>query len=181
MKQGMKMKLARSIATAVLAGTALTAPATAAVYSFVLSGTDSATFQLPARPTPDSFFDPISFTILGVSGTFNGAPLTFDLGFVTTQFAGGFSLSVGDDVLVNTIGEQLFTGSAEAPTFKLGTFAMTDANSLPGNWSLTISDQPLPGGDPVPEPESWLMLLSGFFAIGATLRAGRVSVEYRLA
>jgi hypothetical protein len=63
---------------------------------------------------------------------------------------------------LSTEGFQLYTGSEDNPTFRLGTFALTEYLGA-GRYSLTVTDLdalPEPPVD-VPEPASAALLLGG--------------------
>ena len=138
--------------------------ALADTYQFTLSGNASALFGLDSSPTPTSN-GADDFTIAGVNGTFNGSPATFDLLFYDSSESGGFDISG----LLNTAGDQLFTGTTSNPTFILGTFTLSTYGSSDRAYTLTISSMDAA----VPEPSSWAMMLLGFTALGVVARRNR--------
>ncbi|NLS27806.1 hypothetical protein S2M10_28080 [Sphingomonas sp. S2M10] len=95
-----------------------------------------------------------------MSGTRNGTPELFDLGFGSASF--GFNIGVyqgaAPPFLLST-GTQLYTGSESAPSFKLGSFSLSTGDML------AISA--------IPEPAGWAMLLAGFGALGLVMRRHR--------
>lgn len=75
-------------------------------------------------------------------------------------------------------GEQVFSGTAEAPIFRTGTWRFVNSffggpNSV--DYTLTISD---PAAAAVPEPASWALMLVGFGLAGASVRRRRTAVRY---
>lgn len=159
------MTLARTLlASAALA--ALAAPASAVTYVFTLSDGKTGSWQLPASPVPDVVFPGDGFRLLNVSGTVDGSPFTALMEFYTAGFGGGVCAGSACSLL-DLYGPQLFTGSEAAPTFTLGTFAMTDVFGTPSA-TLTISV--------IPEPGSWAMMIAGFGLVGAGLRRRREAV-----
>ncbi len=156
------MKLTRYIAILVAIPTMfLAAPASAADFIFALTGSSSARFVLPSMPTPDHPEPDVGFYIDAVDGTVDGAPDTLDLYFANELDGGGFSIN---SAFILTLGEQLYTGTENTPTFKTGTFALTELGG-PGRYSLTITA--------VPEPATWAMMICGFGLVGGTIRQRR--------
>ena len=149
------------------------APANAATLLFTLTGSRMATFQLDSNPTPNvaipstpPFFlgNQIQFT--NVPGTFGGvvgsAP---SIGF-GTGLAAAFQITGTSLGFTQFTGPAIFTGTANAPVFSVGTFALSSIRS--GNSTLTITQVAA-----IPEPATWMMMLLGFGLIGASLRYGR--------
>ena len=89
---------------------------------------------------------------------------------------GGLELhdSFTDALLVSAEDKVLFTGSINNPTFKMGSFALTQYNGT-GTYTLTIA--PTATGA-VPEPASWAMMIAGFGLVGGTLRSARRTVAF---
>jgi hypothetical protein len=139
------------------------APADAAVYLFTYTGDATASWTLPSSPVPVDF-DVDYFETDDILVTFNGITGLDYLIFYTADLFGGFGI---DGLGVEMDSMELFTGTTEFPTFKLGTFATTPFFlGTVGNGSLTISVAP----SLVPEPASWAMLIAGFSLTGAAMR-----------
>ncbi len=151
------------LASAALA--ALAAPASATTYLFTLSDGLTGSWQLPASPVPSADLGD-AFRIDGVSGTLGGSPFATFMEFYVASSGGGVCADLFCSLL-DLYGPQLFTGSTAAPTFTLGTFAMTDVFGAPAA-TLTISV--------IPEPGSWALLIAGFGLVGAGLRRRREAV-----
>jgi hypothetical protein len=175
-------------------------PAMAGNVHFTLTDNrfgSSLSWALPASPLPD-FADDEGFDVDGP--VFGGAQdpdlgdgLAFLFGF--TFFTGGdvfggglqFSGAVffpdlsGDafPFSVNALGDQLFTGTTDAPTFRLGTFQLTDDNSGgdcgcgPQVTAAVASDYTLNISGGVPEPATWALMIAGLGATGGALRRRR--------
>jgi hypothetical protein len=156
---------------------AFTASASAIPLNYVLTGDYSASWTMDSNPVPGAspgdIIDPalgIGFTVQKVQGNFPGAT---DVNFANVTFfdigaGGGLVLSdvsnppIPNFNLVITDGQQLYSGSALAPTMLLGTFSLVDSLGGAGRYTLTVSA--------VPEPQTWAMLLVGFFGVGFALR-----------
>ncbi|WP_229257510.1 PEP-CTERM sorting domain-containing protein [Duganella callida] len=136
----------------------------AATYQFSLTGDYTASWQLDSNPAPDGYSLGIGFTLFDVQGSYTGAllpvaDLTFfhssqDGGLAIDDFYGGMTLLVAD-------GTQLYSGSEDAPVFKLGTFALTEYQGS-GHYSLSVSA--------VPEPATYGMLLAGLSLVAVARR-----------
>ena len=160
----MKILIAALVAT-----TAIIAPANATVYKFSYNGDANIEWKLPASPTPFQS-DARQFTIQGVDIKFNGAPDTADILFYTLSEFGAFDFNSVGGVAAVAYGDQLYTGPNSAPTFKLGTFTTTlGTGGTFGAGTLTIS-----AVSGVPEPTNWAMLIAGFGLVGAVARRRRV-------
>lgn len=160
--------LMTTVATATLLAAA---PATAATYLFNLSGPQTVSFSLDSSPTPDVVALGSFFRLDNVSGLVNGSASVFSLGFGSSTYTSNFgfiSPTVGNQFIASP-GAQLYTGSEAAPTFRTGTFALSDG------YTITI-------GSGVPEPSTWVIMLLGFGLVGGALRAAKrkqkVTVSY---
>jgi hypothetical protein len=136
----------------------LTSAADAETYAFNLSGPITASFMLDSSPTPSAVYSDF-FTLENVLVTFDGSTTLTNLSFFDSLYDGGFSggaLSLG--------GGQLFTGSLASPTFKLGTFDLSDDAFFSFKYTLSVTS------GAVPEPSAWTMILLGFGAIAFRMR-----------
>ena len=133
------------------------------------------TWQLPASPVVDGVdvFPGIAFVLNDVPVYENGGPAEMgSFMFFSTSCAGGFDLSFGDDLMVNTGWEQLYSGPESNPTFLTGTYSLTDdavnISGLPG--TLVV-----PGTPAVPEPSALVQLTIGLLALGLCSAAKRMN------
>jgi len=148
-----------------------TRSASADTLSFTLNNTDTGdvfTWQLASSPTPDEPTPGESFDFLKVSGTRNGSSTCFAvLTFSNVNSSNG--AGVGDNpgceagFFGSLVGDQLYTGSENAPTFLTGTFVLSDFGTADDLWSLDIE----PAGTAVPEPSSLLLLTTALIALFA--------------
>lgn len=168
------MRIGIKIATVVAAMSFTCHAANATTYLFNLSGSKNASFALDLSKGPDeasSGFvgERIGFT--HVAGTYDGTKGFGDISFGTFLLA---SLNINGTPLGFTqfAGPELFTGTASAPVFKLGTFKLTSIVS--GNSTLTISQ----ANSAVPEPATWALALVGFGTLGTALRLRRTKQVY---
>ena len=145
------------------------------------------TFALPSTPlVGDDYLKGFYFYLGDVSFTENGTAMTAaDVYFYTKPNDGGFSL---DDANGNDIdgldftGPKLFTSGVKHPTFKEGTFNLTqyacgdgtdaevvsDAKLGPCKYKLTID--PEVGPAPTPEPGSLALLGTGALGVFGVVR-----------
>ncbi|WP_145916792.1 hypothetical protein [Erythrobacter sp. QSSC1-22B] len=142
-------------------------PAQAARILNELEGNNSIRFVVDSQPLgiivqPDGFVVPdTSVTIDGITGI-------YDLGFVYEFAAGGLII---DGTIFDLAGPQLYTGTEANPTLLTGRFALGGFLDPDLQFALNVRD--LDAVNAVPEPQTWLMLLCGFFFLGAGLRASR--------
>jgi len=147
-----------------LAQTAVVAHAD--TFQFTLTGDYSASWKLDSSAIPDdygigdglAYYDHDGFpdTVLGVA----------DIFFWNSSIGGGLRIDdyYGEVTLLNADGPQLYIGSEDSPTFKLGTFTLTEFQGS-GNYSLTVTNL-----SAVPEPATIAMLLGGLGIVGFTAR-----------
>lgn len=170
MKNGFLLMV--SVAAAAL-GTA--APASAAKLLFLFSGpSGTASFKLPSNPTPDfasTFIGSDQFGFHNVAGTFGGTPGTAS----TISFGNGIfaslSITAANLGFTQFSSPTLFSGPPSSPVFSKGSYTLI--NPFFGNGTLSISE--VAAG--VPEPASWSMMITGFGAIGGTMRYRRRSTK----
>jgi len=143
-----------------IAAIALTAPAAALTYLFNFDGPVTASWSLPASPTPDGS-DGFSFQFAAVDMIVEGNPVTAAHFYYNE--AGGGGLFVSPPVSLNLFGPQLYSGTTDSPTFLLGGFTMEDDFGSPIG-TLIISEAV------IPEPATWGMLIAGFGLVGTALR-----------
>lgn len=176
---------------------ALPTVAVAAEVRFTLTNDvtpGAVTWLLPQAPTPSFFVDDFFFALDGpILGTFEGTEagggqvLFEGFAFLADGAGGGFNtfafIALGGpgapefDIPygVELSGPQLFTGTAEAPVFRLGVFDLTDSCS--GFCTAALADFELtitaPGA--IPEPGAWAMIIVGCGGVGAALRRRRAT------
>lgn len=163
--------LSRSVGAAAFAGAlAFGAQAQAAQLLFTLTGGYSATFLIDSNPTPDvSTWS--TFTLIGVPGTFQDAEgPSANVTFFTDSRALELDNAPGGSALFAAYGLHLYFGSTTSPTIKTGAFLLRPyVPNNAGDTILRITE--VTGG--VPEPAAWALMLLGFGAAGACLRARR--------
>lgn len=129
-------------------------------------------WQLPASPTPVYFNSADDhFTVIATSFSVDGFKVNFPavVDFFGSSNSGGFDFELGIFMLANTVGDPLFTGSLNLPTFVPGTYSLTDyafsSTGVPGSLTITSSTS-------VPEPSPLLLLACGLLGLMAitTLR-----------
>lgn len=160
------MKLINNLRNVALAAILFSAGvANAALYQFQLTGDYTASWKLNSTVSPDLIGDGQGFILWDVAGNFPGAVEgVVDLTFYNEAIDGGMGIFdfYGDNLLLSTDGLQLYTGPEDSPTFRLGTFALSEVDGT-GRYSLTVTDLdavPEPPVD-VPEPASAALLLGG--------------------
>ena len=162
------MKSLRSAAVAVALLSA--GVANAGLYQFDLTGDYSASWQLNSTVAPDDEVVGAYFTVWDVEGFQDAFFGVADLSFFNAAFGGGFEIYDfwGETTLAVTDGAQLYTGLESAPTFRLGTFGLTEFGG-PGSYTLTVTDlDAVPEPSPVPEPATGAMLLGGLALLYAS-------------
>ncbi|QXQ08184.1 PEPxxWA-CTERM sorting domain-containing protein [Sphingosinicellaceae bacterium] len=141
--------------------------ASAAVYSFDLSGSRNASFQLDTADATSSFFQT---NFANVTGTFDGTTQTASLiNFSATSFIADLNIVWTTLGFTQFSGPALYTGTNDNPMFTPGTYQLTSIVS--GSSTLTIAAVSDGGaGSTVPEPASWALMIVGFGLTGVTLR-----------
>ncbi len=122
--------------------------------AFTITGAgNTIIFDLPQNPTPDDFTLGESFTFDSVNGTFDGTPTVFDGAtfWNPDQNTGDLHL----DFFSPFFGDILYTGMESSPTFKTGSFDISDGEF---DYTLRISA--------VPELSTWGLMLLGFAGLG---------------
>jgi hypothetical protein len=143
-------------------------PAAAQSYYFEVKNSAGAvvtSFTLPSQPRPPTISgqEGSYFYFSNVPVMYNGSPRTID--DVTFWKVSGVSSTVltYEDpgyifALYSSDGRSIYTGPESAPNFQVGSYAVYDAN---GAYTLTVG---------LPEPQTWLMMIIGFGAVGGALR-----------
>ena len=181
------MRLALS---AIVAIAALALPVAAhadTVDEFTVAGHGlDLTFSLPATPTVGDDYQKGFFFFLGdVAFTENGTTMTAaNVFFYTKPADGGFGLEEASDNDIDGLdftGPKLFTSGVKHPTFKEGTFNLTQYNCGGGVAAAAVSDASLAPCkyrltiDPVatattPEPGSLALLGTGALGVLGVVR-----------
>jgi hypothetical protein len=141
----------------------LAAPAVAQSTFFRLWNEDNVeVLSFSVSGSPDGH-DETSFWYFFPTVDYDG-PEVDTVTFYSESAFGGFAfLSEGEETL-NLGGDQLFSGSTDAPTFQSGT-VFGDAEGDGTNAFYAVSA--------APEPATWLMMILGFGAVGFALRQDR--------
>ena len=166
------MNVMRSLRTVVVVAALFSAgTANAAVYEFDLTGDYTANWRLDSTVVSDDSLVNTGFTVYDVSGTFPGSAIGFaDLTFYSNTLKGGFEIYdyYGSQILLTTDGAQLYTGSKNNPTFRLGTFNLSQYQGS-GSYTLTVADLAT-GPVTVPEPTTVALLGLGLLGFAASRR-----------
>jgi len=160
-----------ALAVSLALGSAAARAATIDLFTFTSPQiTGSLLASIAASPTPASFVSGTSFTLNPITVTFEGNTLSGPVTFFTAGGAGG-----GGAIFS---GPKLFSGPESAPTFNLGTFALsgfTDIGDGPElvTGQLTISAAPTPA---VPEPLPLALAGTGILGLVEILRRRRLAL-----
>jgi hypothetical protein len=138
------------------------------------SASTEISFELPANPVPDFVApDKSYFTLFDVTymqGGFSPCPCQGDFTFYIKQGAkkGGVDSPAG-----YYAGPQLFDGPAASPTFLSGTYTIRYLNpdSFYNRAEGYVSITPIQS--PAPEPQTWVLLIAAFGAVGGLMRSRR--------
>ncbi|MEY2883316.1 MAG: hypothetical protein RL490_1040 [Pseudomonadota bacterium] len=164
----------RKLLLAATAAAAIAAPAAAATtYNFSVAGGYS--WSMPASPTPNGYSasDATFFNVPFTAGPDN---FVYILRIYNAAGGGGVAILSDPYGFANStryrgLGAEIYTGTLAAPTFKTGTFTLTQ-QYFGYQQVLTITDA---AAGAVPEPASWAMLIAGFGLTGAAMRRRRTS------
>jgi hypothetical protein len=163
-----RLKSAAAVAMLLSAGVV-----NAGMYQFDLTGDYTASWQLDSTVVPDESWMGDAFLVENVQGRFQGSSSDrAGIWFYNAKYAGGLEIDAYDrpGFLLVTDGPQLYTGPETGPTFRLGTFAMTQPPRLgSGRYILTVTDLDAAPAD-VPEPASSAMLLTGLGLLYASMK-----------
>jgi PEP-CTERM motif len=159
-------KLVYALAGAAMAVTVFTG-AKAETLLFTFTGDVDASFVLDSDPIPDGQGGADSFYIQNVSVTYFGVTsIQPFVDFYDAAHDGGITVGDGVDAgspsiidLYNTV---LYSGSPSAPHFDVGVYPLSTVDGGTNDVSLSITG--------VPEPASWVLMLTGFGLIGAAMR-----------
>ncbi len=174
------MKNASMTIVATLAvSTAMLTPsvAGAATLLFTLSGANEASFDLDSKAAVD--YDPSSpYLTYDVTVDYDGGLLKSGLlYFFSGSYGGGLVVDhPGQPQAISLYGDGLFASRPDSPEFTPGSYAFASAKNGPQDTTLVISEL----AASVPEPMTWAMMIAGFGAMGAVMRARR-NVEVRFA
>lgn len=170
---------------AIIAGTAITAPARAAIVHFTLtSGTVTGKFTINTAIAPTVYSLGNYADYHGVDIYFNKFPAKpYEVSFFTTKDGGGIGIAApGGTDKSNFGGAQVFAGLVTAPLFYNGTYTLTRSPSG-AHATLTITGAPLTlltaaAISPVPLPPGLPLFASALAGLGVVgLRRSRVSLS----
>lgn len=193
------MRFVTSVVRAALAAAALASPLAAASAQNVTftgagnfatapslvpglgAGAFTFTFTLPQSPTPaiPNPVDGSAFTVNGVDATFTQGATSTTLANMfaafTTANSGGFLLGTSQtQILLSPFtAQQVFTGTADAPTFVVGSYAVTD-NDVAAQGTVTGAFTVSPAAaSTVPEPSTVALVAAGAAGLAAVARRRR--------
>lgn len=138
------------------------------LFTFSLDGVPgTGTAIIDASPTPSSFINGTSFTLMNITADYLGSSYTGDVTFFETGGAGGQGEVFG--------GDKLYTGTDSAPTFRIGTFTLRGNVDLglgnaPVVGTLTISPLSSPASAATPEPGTLAMLGTAALGLAGMVR-----------
>jgi hypothetical protein len=154
-----RLKTAAAVALLFSAGVA-----NAGLYQFDVAGDYTASWQLDSMVVPDDSWTGHGIFLENVAGSFPGMLSDrASIWFFNARYGGGLEIDDqnGLGALLVTDGPQLYTGTENDPTFRLGSFAMTEFPRLgSGRYTLTVTDLDA-GPVNVPEPATGAILLGG--------------------
>ena len=158
-----------------IAGTAallFSAQAQAATFAYSLTGNYTASWTMDSNPTVGFVSPGGYFGVYNVGGTFAGfAEAT------TIVFSNANAVPIGGLTIPNARrgsfasgGPQLYDGPEMTPTMRTGTFSLRTGEILT---VINLSA--------IPEPASWMMMLTGFGLAGTALRQRKAVMLVRYA
>ena len=142
------------------------------------SGSDVATFTLPASPTPSSGLMNLFFVIDNVSVTIDNVATLANITFFNSgSYGGGLDITAGGVQLIDQSGPLLFGNSTTTPTFLLNSTPEQLTNYVSGfppvggetyaeNFSIVIA----PASASAPEPSTFALLGTGVAGLAAFVR-----------